>query len=56
MTHECNMAVFALLARFNFGVTSSTDWLKGAPIKAYDVADVHGAAELEERCLDWERY
>src|SRR5258706_14746428 len=51
-----NMAVSTLAARFNFGVTASSDWPKGAPLKVHDAVDVHDAAELEERCLDWERH
>jgi hypothetical protein len=51
-----NMAVSTLIACFNFGVTASTDWLKGAGVKVHDVIDVQDAAQLNERCLDWERY
>jgi hypothetical protein len=47
-----NMAVSTLIAWFNFGVTPSTGWLR---VKVHDVIDVRDAAELEERCLDWER-
>jgi hypothetical protein len=53
---DVNMAVSALVVRFNFCVTAGTGWLKGARVKVHDVIDVHDAAELEERCLDWERY
>ena len=45
-----------LIARFEFGLTASTDWLKDARLKVRDMVDVDNAAELEERCLDWERY
>ena len=51
-----NMAVSTLASRFNFGVTPGTDWLKGAPVKVGDVVDVHDAAELQKRCLEWERH
>jgi hypothetical protein len=51
-----NMAVSTLIARFHFGVAASTDWLKGAGVKVHDVIDVQDAAQLNERCLDWERY
>jgi hypothetical protein len=53
---DVNIAVSTVIARFDFGVTASTDWLKGAPVKVHDVIDVHDTAELEERCLEWERY
>ena len=53
---DVNMAVSTLIARFNFRVTPNTDWLKGAPVKVGDVVDVHDAAELEKRCLEWERH
>jgi hypothetical protein len=51
-----NMAVLTRVARFNFDVTATANWLKGARVKVRDVIDVHDAAELEERSLDWERY
>jgi hypothetical protein len=53
---DVNMAVSNVIARFDFGVTASTDWLKGARAKVRDMVDVDNATELEERCLDWERY
>jgi hypothetical protein len=53
---DVNMAVSNLIARFDFGVTASTDWLKGARLKVHDMVGVDNDAELEERCLDWERY
>jgi hypothetical protein len=51
-----NMAVSTLVACFNFGVTASTDWLECARARLHDVVDIDSAAELEKRCLDWERY
>ena len=51
-----NMAVSTLIARFNFRVTPSTDWLRGAPVKVGDVVDVTGLEDLEKRCLDWDRH
>src|SRR5258706_12562796 len=53
---DVNMVVSTLIARFNFGVTPSTDWLKGAGVKARGVIGVNDAAELEKHCLDWEQY
>jgi hypothetical protein len=53
---DVNMAVSALVVRFNFDVAASSGWLTGAQIKVDDVIDVHDAAELEEHCLDWERH
>ena len=53
---DVNMVISTLIARFNFGVTPSTDWLKGAGVKARAVIGVNDAAELEKHCLDWERY
>jgi hypothetical protein len=53
---DVNMALSNVIARFNFGVTASADWLKGARAKVRDMVNVDNAAELEERCLDWERY
>jgi len=29
-------------------------WLKGLPVKAYDVLNVKDAAELEKLCREWE--
>jgi len=52
---DVNMAVSTLVARFNFRVTASTDWLKGARVKVHYVMDVHDVAELEKRCLEWGR-
>jgi hypothetical protein len=51
-----NMAICTLVARFNFGVKASTDWLAGIPVKVRDVIDVHGAAELEKWCIEWNRH
>jgi hypothetical protein len=51
-----NMAVLTRVARYNFDVRASTDWLKGLPIRLRDVIDIDSAAELEKRCLDWERH
>jgi hypothetical protein len=50
-----NMAVCTLVARFNFGVKASTDWLAGILVKIRNVVDVHDAAELEKWCLEWDR-
>jgi hypothetical protein len=50
-----NLAVSTLVARFNFDVAASAD-LKALPVKVRGVTDIDSAAELEERCLDWERY
>ena len=50
-----NMAVCTLVARFNFGVKASTDWLAGILVKVRNVVDVHDAAELEKWCLEWDR-
>ena len=51
-----NMAVLARITRFNFDLKANTDWPKGLPFKLRDVIDIDSAAELEKRCLDWERY
>ena len=51
-----NMAVSALVARYKFGVAASTGWLKGRPVTVRDMVDVNNAAELETRCLEWDRY
>jgi hypothetical protein len=48
-----NMAISTLVARFNFNVKASIDWLEGIPIKVRDVVDIHDATELEERCIEW---
>jgi hypothetical protein len=53
---DVNMVISTLIARFNFGLTPSTDWLKGAPVNVHDVIAVDAAADLEGRCLDWQRY
>ena len=53
---DVNMAVLARVARFNFDVKANTDWPRCLPFKLRDVIDIDSAAELEERCLDWERY
>ena len=53
---DVNMLVSTLIAHFNFGVTPSTDWLKGAGVKARGVIGVNDAAELKKHCLYWERY
>jgi hypothetical protein len=50
-----NMAISTLVARFNFNVEASTDWLEGIPIKVRDVVDIEDAAKLEEICLEWNR-
>jgi hypothetical protein len=51
-----NMAVSTLIARIDFGLAASADWLKGRPVKLRDVVDVAASDDLEKRCLDWERY
>ena len=51
-----NMAVTTLVTCFNFGVTAGTGWLKGARVRVRDIVDVDNAVDLEDRCLDWERY
>jgi hypothetical protein len=51
-----NMVAYTRVARFSFDVTTSIGWLKGAPIKVCDVVDVAAAADLEKRCLEWERH
>jgi hypothetical protein len=35
-----NMTVAALIARFNFELAASRDWLKGKPLKVCNIADV----------------
>jgi hypothetical protein len=47
--------VYTRIARFNFEVRASTDWLKDAPLIFDYVGDIHSAAELEKLCHDWER-
>jgi hypothetical protein len=51
-----NMAVCTLVARFNFDIKASTNWLEGIPLKVSNVIDVHDAAELEKCCLEWNRH
>jgi hypothetical protein len=51
-----NRAVCTLVARFDFGIKASTDWLEGIPHKIRNVIDVHDAAELEKCCLEWDRH
>jgi hypothetical protein len=51
-----NKAVCTLVARFNFDVKASTDWLEGIPVGVRNVVDVHDAAELEKCCLEWYRH
>jgi hypothetical protein len=51
-----NMALPILVARFNLGVTASSGWLEGIPVKVRNVVDVSDTAELEKCCLDWERH
>ena len=53
---DVNMAVSSLVVRFNLCVTARTGWPEGARVKVRDMVDVHDAAKIEERCLDWERY
>jgi hypothetical protein len=51
-----NMAVSTLASCFKLGVTPSDDWLQGLPVRVSDVAGVSDAADLEKRCLEWERH
>jgi hypothetical protein len=53
---DVNMSISSVIARFGFGVAASAGWLSGAPVKIRDMVDIDSAAELEKRCLDWERY
>ncbi len=46
---------FSSLSTF-IGCVANTDWPRCLPLKLRDVIDIDSAAELEERCLDWERY
>jgi hypothetical protein len=50
------MFVSSVVARLAFGVTASINWLKGARGKVDDVVYVDNAAELKERCLEWEQH
>jgi hypothetical protein len=53
---DVNMTISTLIARINFGLTATADWLKGRPVKLRDVVDLAASDELERRCLDWESY
>jgi hypothetical protein len=53
---DVNMGVSTLVARFNFGLSRSADWLKMARLKVRDVFVVCSAPELEKRCGEWERH
>ena len=53
---DVNLALSAHVARLYFDVRAYTDRLKSARVKVHDVVVVHDAADLERRCLDWERY
>jgi hypothetical protein len=52
---KVNMVISTLIAHFNPGVAASSDWLRGVPIKVRDVVNIDSIADLEKRCLDWER-
>ena len=53
---DVNLALSAHVARLYFDVRAYTDRLKSARVKVHDVVVVHDAADLDRRCLDWERY
>jgi len=46
--------IATLIARFNYGLTASCDWLKGMPLKVCSTADVQSALDLQQMCFDWE--
>jgi hypothetical protein len=51
-----SMTISTLISRFNNRHTASRGWLKGLPVKVWDVADVSSAADLKALCLDWEQH
>jgi hypothetical protein len=51
-----NMLVYTRIARFSLDVRARIDWLEGGPLKLVGVVEVHGTADLEKLCLDWERH
>jgi hypothetical protein len=51
-----NMVVFTRIACFSSDTAPGIDWLMGAPGKVCGVVSVNDAADLEKRCLDWERH
>jgi hypothetical protein len=51
-----NMVIFTRIACFSWDTAAEIDWLMGAPGKVCDVVYVNDAADLEKRCLDWERH
>ena len=50
-----SMTISTLISRFNNRHMASRDWLKGRPVKVWDVVDVSNAADLKTLCLDWEQ-
>jgi hypothetical protein len=50
-----NMTVASLIARFEYDLTASRDWLRGTPIKVCSTTKVQCPSELNRMCLEWER-
>jgi hypothetical protein len=50
-----NMVFFTRIACFSPGARARSDWLKHITGNISDVVEVSDAAELEKRCLEWER-
>jgi hypothetical protein len=50
-----NMSVSTLVACFGGLLREKRGWLKGLPIKVFDVLEVKNAAELEIFCRKWDR-
>jgi hypothetical protein len=50
-----NMIIFSRIACFASDAKASRDWLAGSLFKLGKVDDVASEADLEHRCLDWER-
>lgn len=52
---NANMAICSRIACVSTGAKSGNDGPKAGQLKVTDVFDIEGAADLEKRCLDWER-
>ena len=47
------MFIATRAACFNGDAKARRNWLEGARMKLLDAMDIHHAADLERRCLDW---
>jgi hypothetical protein len=52
---QVNMIILTRIACFAFNSKASRDWLAGTLFKLGEVVDVISEADLESRCVDWER-